>query len=141
MQIEAGKYYVARDGGIIGPMRTEGSFFSFRGYHYAANGECCYKGRANEHSYSSRDLIEEWAEPTATPAPAGPVRMVRQIVPGVYGRIEADKLKDGQAQVRFVGRTGASFIDARSMAVMDADELRSAAMVFSQLAEALDDQP
>lgn len=64
------------------------------------------------------------------PAQEGPVRSVtrREIVPGAYGQVSVISADRGRVEI---------FIDATSTA----DQLREAAHLFNQLAEALDDKP
>lgn len=61
----------------------------------------------------------------------GPVREVtrREIVPGVYGRVVVESCEDCEVAV--------SFTDESRW--LNADELREAAHLFNQLAEALED--
>lgn len=74
---------------------------------------------------SDKDDIVAMIDDDAT----GPVRTVtrREIVPGVYGLVHVD---EGLAHKT----VAVHFHEARA----SADELRSAAMIFSQIAEALD---
>lgn len=69
-----------------------------------------------------------------------PIRTVtrRELVPGEYGSILVDRLaNDGALVVLGFKTTGNIFPDCRSL--FSADDLRSACMVLSQLAEFLDE--
>lgn len=63
-------------------------------------------------------------------AHASPIRTVtrREIVPGAYGQVSVFEADRGRVEI---------FIDATSTA----DQLREAAHLFNQLAEALEDKP
>lgn len=142
MQIEAGKFYKTRNGRKVGPMERASGLTEWPWRADGWTDYCRDDGSTGLRSWTQEmpdDLIEEWTEPTATPAPAGPVRMVRQIVPGFYGRVRvfAPSPKQGFVTLALTSQTG--FADEGQY--LTADELRSAAMVFSQLAEALDGQP
>lgn len=128
MQIEAGKFYRTRDGRKVGPMVKECA----RSYDWSGaegeKGRIYREGGAHGGSYVRNipdlDIVAEWQD-----EPTGPVRTVtrREIVPGVYGIVHVWKQEGVGLCFSIAGRPHS------------ADELRSAAMVLSQLAEALDD--
>lgn len=136
MQITEGKFYKTRDGRKVGPAEwqsrpewKEGGYFILGdasrsvwqgGRVYGEKGDDC-----------DDDLIEEWTEPTATPAPAGPVRMVRQIVSGDYGRLRVGSSYGNGLWVEITTDR------ADGTSILTADELDSVAMTASQLAEAI----
>ena len=144
MKIEAGKFYRTRDGRKVGPIlygqphdpEVDGDQpppWPFRsGDHwYKIDGFSC-PGSLSDHT-DKDDLIAEW-----TDEPAGPVRTrtVTEIVPGVYGRIEVYAYRDGTAGIR--PRLEDGGVAGESFAALNAAELRAAAAVFVQLADALE---
>ena len=123
VKIEEGKFYRTRDGKKVGPMafsREEGIWFVHRKVgRWESDGSVIETFGWPDPS----PLISEWSE--------GPVRTVtrREVVCGSYGRVIVD---------RVLGKECVVAIDDWHT-TMTANELRSAAMIFSQLAEALDD--
>jgi hypothetical protein len=67
-KVEVGKTYVMRAGGLRGPIEAQDDFLTAGGMHYAANGECCYRGKSGDTVRPGEDLIAEWVEPVAEPA-------------------------------------------------------------------------
>ena len=132
LKIKEGKFYRTRDGRKVGPMEVNDDDyrhtypFYFGGISYTPEGSVSTANIEYEC-----DIIAEW--------PEGPVRTVtrREIVPGVYGRIKVTGTYHGNRVTLDWDRN-----DVLAAAVpivgMSADELRSAAMIFSQLVEALD---
>lgn len=130
MKIEAGKFYKTRDGQKMGPIsRTtaEDEFFRWSNGDYTWSDEGAHCGNDG----CDLDLIAEWPDEQT-----GPVRTVtrREIVPGTYGRVRvwAD-MPSSCVRLGLGDPSGVNCYD------FTADELRSMAMIFSQLAEALDE--
>lgn len=129
VKLEAGKYYKTRDGRKVGPMRVIDSRDSENGYFHC-----------NEKSYQKHgmafmpedDLISEWHE--------SPIREVTrsELVPGVYGRFEVT----GTYQKNKVTMNFAPSSVGTSVPVVgiNAEELREAAHLFTQLAEYLESE-
>lgn len=85
--IEEGKYYRTRDGRKLGPYHYSdtGGVWIVGDDHMTARFQ---DGRCNRNRPLPDDLVTEWVDPDPVPVPsAGPIRMVRQIVPGAYGRL------------------------------------------------------
>lgn len=121
MKLEVGKFYKTRNGEVAGPLTTKnkGITFGTDGFSWSewySNGRCLLEG---EHE---RDLISEWEE--------GPVRTVsrKEIVPGMYGKVCV------QEKVRGGGLFGVAMVSTK-----DPNELREAAHILNQIAEALED--
>ena len=138
--VKEGHFYRDGHGEKRGPMEAEHSYFvDARGWGFYANGQ----RMAKSGEYHPDHLVAEWVETDAE----GPVRTVtrREIVPGVYGRVLVTEAGKGDAGyggvcVEWCNRNGEPHSqNYRDPALMTAQELRSAAMVLSQLAEALDD--
>lgn len=132
MKIEAGKYYKARDGRKVGPMERNVESAIELPWLERGNDQCAWHGDGKRYVGSKApewDLVAEW-----TDEPTSPVRTVtrREIVPGTYGLVVVSGGPDqgGGPFVRVVlGREA-----------FDASELRAAAKVFTDLADALDEQ-
>lgn len=131
LRIEAGKYYKTRDGRKVGPIKSyedryfHKASFACREWTYLENGK--WAGSLNN---DNRDLISEWSEE--------PIRTVtrREIIPGVYGRIKITGTYQGNRVTMDWDRN--DIITAAVPIVgMSAEELREAAHLFNQLAEAL----
>jgi hypothetical protein len=138
VQIEIGKFYRCRDGHkaraagwaslgaeIVKLETSKGDRLVFA--------ETGLANRPPTQVPSDADVVAEWDEPT------GPVRTVtrKEIVVGEYGKVKvAGKHSNGIAVgVRLiVGPTGGNIAD------MTAEELRAAALVFTQLADALEEK-
>lgn len=122
MKIEAGKFYRTRDGQKIGPFRVaEGITLAYTG-----TGDSWHlDGRYYRSCESPFDIIAEW-----TDEPTSPVRTVtrKEIEPGTYGYVEIGGATSRHADV------------AVRSAMYSASELRAAAKVFTDLADALDEQ-
>lgn len=123
MKIEEGKFYKTRDGRKVGPMVRWCDDFQARRPWSTSKGydtSPCWGDDGNT-AILGNVLISEWEE--------GPIRTVtrRIIEPGDYGIIEVMLDKHGQLEI------GLNYTR------VDANDLRSAAMILSQLAEALDD--
>lgn len=125
IKLEDGEYYRTRDGRKIGPAEsksTDGSYFEFEGpWGMLHGGDGVYRG-----DDAGLDIIAEWED--------GPVREVtrRAIIPGTYGRIGVGLKYDRGIWIEIIG-------DETGSLILTAEELRSAAMVLSQIAEVLDD--
>lgn len=141
--VKEGRYYIDGHGQKRGPMKVERAWFiDDRGWGFYQDGQRMAKSGEPGHP---DHLVREWVEP----ADEGPVRTVtrREIVPGVYGRVLVTEADKGDAEqgyggvcVEWCNRNGDPHSNNdRDPALMTAHELRSAAMVLSQLAEALDD--
>ena len=127
MQIEVGKKYVTRDGRVVGPMvKSDGRRWPSGFYIAHLHGdENAWWSDGGYGALQERpeDLISEW-----TNEPKSPVRTVTrmEIVSGVYGAITVGDTNDGKV------------FAAMATVYHDANSLRSAAMILSQIAEALD---
>jgi len=137
MIVEQGKYYKTRDGRKVGPM-VKGilSVWPFEakedGNDRAFGTRTAWRldGTFDPHSSRSAhalDLVALWQEPTSQ----GPVRTktVKEVVPGMYSGIVVDGGGDDSG-----GFVRLSFIRS----AMHSSELRAAALVLTQLAEALE---
>lgn len=62
MKIEEGKFYRTRAGRKVAP-KPCGEYWVAGGWHYADNGNCCYRGIAARDPEPSQDLVAEWVEP------------------------------------------------------------------------------
>lgn len=123
LTVEAGRYYIDGHGEKRGPMKDQYNYFvDARGWGFYANGQRMAKSDEPDHP---DHLVDEWVEPDAE----GPVRTVtrREIVPGEYGGVVVEEHVGSVVHLHLLRNT------------LDAQELRSAAMILSQLAEALDD--
>lgn len=136
LKIEAGKYYRTRDGRKVGPMVRPAKPDEYPWHGTGPLGNCIwYRSEGGKFHgpimQNALDLIAEW-----TDEPTGPVRTVtrKEIVPGVYGRVEVTA--DGA--VRFVWARG---VTQGGPTLMSAPELRAAAAVLTELADALGEQP
>lgn len=138
MQIEAGKFYKTRDGSKVGPAilrtRDQDGWSVARGHPWACgtgfmhypDGTCAYTKAPH------LDLISEWGDTT------GPVVeetvTAHRIVPGVYGRLD---IAPGMLKSPTVLMGIEDGIDTQ-LTHWTASELRAAAAVLSQLADALE---
>lgn len=131
--IEAGKFYRTRDGRKVGPMEKRGSFGNFDyGISFPDERRWNSLGRRYPDAHEpDSDLISEWSE--------GPVvtETVKRIVPGVYGRVSVGTDSIGYVSICLTAPLGGEHREdhARSF---DAPELRAAAAVLTQLADALE---
>lgn len=127
MKIEEGKFYKTRDGRKVGPMVRWCDDFQARRPWSTSKGydtSPCW-GDHGDTAISDNVIVSEWTED-------GPVRTRREIVPGTYGRVIIQGVGSKFVDVGFTN-------DIDGIGVLVADELRSAATIFSQLAEALDE--
>lgn len=117
LKIEAGKYYKTRDGRKVGPVREQNGYLTTNGWHYAENGECCYKGISGNGKQPEFDLISDWQE--------GPIRTVtrREIVEGQYGIVHV---------------TVSGNVEIEEKDGYTPEELREAAHTLNQIAEYLE---
>lgn len=139
MQIEKGKFYRTRDGRKVGPVVVDScGFFRVDDIgHYTGDGLYAYRGelprndRDEAAGLARNDLVAEWTD--------GPVRTVtrKEIVPGVYGRIEISP--HARTAVTHVGVRFEPMTDG--FVALDADELRAAAATLTELADALSPTP
>lgn len=124
MIIEAGKYYKTRDGRKVGPMvQLRCNVFATRNHEvfdetstWWEGGEADYRKQQHPH-----DLIAEWD--------ASPVREVtcREIVSGEYGNLTVYRTTGNELRIEF------------NKSSHTAEELREAAHVLNQIAEAMSD--
>lgn len=125
LRIVEGRFYKTRDGQKVGPLRrgendNDAYWVSPRGQLGGGYGCAWYEDgvfwRVNE---SPNDLVAEWVD--------SPVRTVtrKEIVPGVYGIVEVGDADRNEVAVS---------LDA---GWHKADELRAAATVLNELADAL----
>lgn len=126
MQIEAGKFYRTRDGQKVGPM----IYFGIKGRFIVTVGDgAAWEGDGRglvDGKYDwSRDLIAEWIDEPASPVRT---RTVSEIVPGDYGIVHVGGNDGKEVSVDLNGRP----------TCYSAAELRAAAAVFVQLADALE---
>lgn len=137
MQIEAGRFYRTRGGQKVGPITWfDAKAHDDGGFWKEPNGISWFKDGRFTHvnGDASLDLIAEW-----TDEPTGPVRIVtvpastrKEIVPGTHDRVRVgwgDKTTNVSISV-----------DPRTKGFyFDADELRAAAKVLNELADAIID--
>lgn len=117
-----GKKYKTRSGEIVGPMEepSEEDWGNRVGVTFED------RGWFKDGTYSAKphllDIVSEFEE--------GPVRTVtrREVVGGVYGDVGVSVHPDGEIQIEM------------RMLTRDAKRVLSAAMILSQIAEALDDK-
>lgn len=117
MKIEEGKFYKTREGKKVGPATLTTQEWSIEeGFLWALSGPYLYRDDGTTQRNRESNLVSEWPN-------EGPVRDVtrKEIVPGVYGIIH---ISDHH--------------DIRLVTSKDPAELRAAAAVLSQLAEALE---
>lgn len=129
MQIEEGKYYRTRGAGAkVGPMYRSGGGWT------APNSGLRYwsDGRVDLQFDHSFDLVAEWVDGYASP-----VRTVtrKEIVLGEYGRVRVFNVFAGKK----VGVRLIPLENSGNIADLDANELRHAAAIFTQLADALEE--
>lgn len=132
VKLEVGKFYKTRDGRKVGPMREQVGDGCLTPYTFndglmswTEEGE--YNLSRNE---SHLDIVSE-------PAVIGPIRTRREIIPGVYGRVEV-RTAEGFEEFASVGLT-AGMGRATFITTLNAEQLREAAHLFNQLAEVLED--
>lgn len=134
MKIEAGKYYRTRDGKKAGPLVLPPSRDGAEGW---VDGDVFHSWRDNgkflliggEHDL---DLVAEW-EPT------GPVvtETVKRINPGIYGKLNiTGTYQKNRVTLDWVTD---DFHSAPPIVGLDAAELRAAAAVLTEIADALDE--
>lgn len=131
MKIEAGKYYKTRDGRKVGPIErnearglNEPWPFKFGDDFFGLDGKSCTKSDEFGSSFGnnmiySRDIVSQWQD-----EPTSPIRTVtrREIVPGKYGIVTIKEC---------------GFIHINTMGTPD--NLREAAHLLNQIAEALEE--
>lgn len=138
LRIEEEKFYRTRDGRKLGPTKPYQSIAPDGPYaecHWEA-GPYVYQddGTFWNNANPRNDLVAEWHLSTAV-EPTGPVRTVtrKEIVEGEYGRIRVLPLagvSDKHVGVRFTSGDV-------PLASLNAAELRAAAAVLIELADAL----
>lgn len=126
MIVEVGKYYKTATGEKVGPMKPDGlksvtDGRSLRSWNRKSGERMVRNGGVD-------DLIAELTE-----TPLGPVRTktVAEIVPGLYSGV---KVNDPGVNPATPNRVHVSMFG-----YLDATELRAAALVLTQLAEALEE--
>lgn len=136
MKIESGKFYRTRDGRKVGPIVRHNSD-DFTEEH--DRGQLLWRAdglRYFRYNRGPTDLVAEWTD--------GPVREVTRIVPGVYGRIKVIEAEPGTEPefgsicIQLVNRNGRVHGERDpDPALMTPDELRAAAAVLIEIADAL----
>jgi hypothetical protein len=132
MNIEEGKFYRSNDGRKVGPispaMYPNGDFrwTAPQGGPYLWQASGVYGDNRDENL----DLVAEWLD--------GPVRLVtsKVIVPGIYGRVYVGTSYDDN--LRNIGITREGEGGAHFASAMRSDELRAAATVLTEIADAMD---
>lgn len=138
MKLEAGKFYKTRNGLKFGPAEEVYPSGSSGWVVHSNNGHPAtydsYGNRISPACLSEEDLVAEWHD--------GPIRTVtrREIVPGTYGRIKVTGTYEGNRVTMEWGRSDV-ITAAVPIVGLSAEELREAAHLFNQLAEALEDKP
>ena len=137
LRIEAGKYYKTRDGRKVGPAVFRNYLHNIWPWYVGDEALRRNDGKVGgDGTFSdSFDLISEWQDETTSP-----IRTVKRrgIVPGVYGRIKITGTYQGNRVTMDWDRN--DIITAAVPIVgMSAEELREAAHLFNQLAEALEE--
>lgn len=148
MQIEEGKFYRTRAGRKAGPVKI----LDPRG-HYHERWSAVIEGPGEgavryyqddgtwwvDYPNHDRDLVAEWQDPVVVPEITSPVRTrtVTEIVPGSYGRVVVGEVFGNAVSLALnnmnkVEPTGGG-------QHLSASELRAAALVLTQLADALGD--
>ena len=132
MKIEEGKYYRTRDGRKVGPMKLDEDSFSAR-FHWIGDGNGAdydNSGRDCDNDDCVYHLIAEWPD-----EPASPVRTVtrKEIVEGDYGVVTVGST---------IGSTVSITLDGsrEGWVRVSAEQIREAAKVFTEIADALDEQ-
>lgn len=126
MKLETGKFYKTRSGLKFGPAEEVYPFGSSGWVVPSNNGHPAtydsYGNRISPCCSNEEDLVSEWHD--------GPVLTVtrREIVPGTYGCVEVD-----------VHSFGMNVVADFSGGKCTPEELREAARIFNQIAEALED--
>ena len=129
MIIKAGKFYSTENGEKVGPLRPyrhawdrpdEPAFIEVEN-----DGRLWDKNGVGYGAAKGLDLIAEW-----TDEPTGPVRTVtrKEIVPGTYGYVTTSGPNDAGVRITFPA------------ARLNAAELRAAAAILTEIADALDEQ-
>lgn len=122
MKIESGKFYRTQGGEKAGPMirsQQEGYFWSAnvggKQRIYFENGR---HGGSHTPNDPHADLVAEWVD--------GPVREVvttrREVVPGVYGRLEVVDSDQDRVHLRLAAKGGIT-LASNSTHVLSRDEL------------------
>lgn len=135
--IKEGCFYRTRGGQRVGPMRlhphnTRVMVGDMEGH----SNRCFALDGTHEYGNQNLDLIALWSD-----EPTSPVRTVtrKEIVPGTYGRISVASDADGYASIALTTfDTGPSQLDEVYRRSLKAPELRAAAKVFTDLADALE---
>lgn len=132
MKLEAGKFYKTRNGlkfcpaEEVYPFGNSGWMVPSSAGHPATYDS--YGNRISPTCLSGEDLVAEWHD--------GPVRTVtrREIVPGTYGKIFINDYNESANTVSL------NVKDDFGCVYFNAEELREAAHILNQLAEALEDK-
>lgn len=131
MIIEVGKYYKTRDGRDVGPMASFGLGFRCENSKFTWHPD----GSAASGTKNSSDIVSEWVEPKS------PIKITqkREIVDGDYGavRVKNQNNVDFPIQITLLGGTTREPVMRRGF---NAEQLREAAHIFNQIAEALGDE-
>jgi len=132
MKLEVGKYYRTREGEKVGPMRH---YPDDRSHPWRSDSGAAYADDGTRWEGANQPdsiIIAEWSDEPAAPKPSatGPVRTVtrKEIVPGVYGKIEVES------------RVGGVRIEMQEQFYCDQNvaELRAAIATLTEIADALE---
>ena len=145
MRIEVGKYYRTADGRKIGPMRRVPTEWGYRSSFEWTAGErsinSLWTSDGSDSDWQSRqsgnDLVSEWPD-----EPTGPVRerTVKEIVPGVYGRLYIAKQasREPRLLINLADECGKYEGVSHGWSIA---EIRAAAANLIAIADALETQP
>jgi hypothetical protein len=129
LRIEEGKFYRSRDGRKVGPMYFIGPNH-FDGAEDGPYPQKCFYGDGQRFDGDDRGLclVAEW-----TDQPCSPVRTVtrKEVVPGTYGKV---RVLAKATNDPFPSHAHVRIDDGQS----SADELRAAAAILIEIADALD---
>lgn len=131
IKLQVGIFYTLHNGEKVGPMEWEP-----RGWFYVKG----KRGRWLENGRPEDDYTAEKFGPIISAWSEGPVRTVtrREVAPGVYGRVAVETDVSGFVSICLTEPRGGSYKESHARS-FTASDLRSAAMIFSQIAEAMDD--
>lgn len=139
---QAGKTYRMRNGETVGPMRFREDDLAYPWIGYIGPGEArMYTPDGRHYANPRYDIVAEIAPDADAPTAEGPVRrrMVTEIVPGVYGRVQVNgryhRDPPGEWVINLTDRNGQP-LDRGNFS---ATELRAAAAVLIALADGLDE--
>ena len=134
MKIEVGKAYRRRDGSRAvatvwhdKPSWPEGGWFEM-----SPGPEVYGNGKLVNGSDRPADLVAEWPD-----EPTGPVvtETVKRVVEGTFSRVRIRHVAKSSVMLKLMGSAGGDTV----VVAMDAAELRAAAAVLTEVADALDE--